>query len=182
MWRCPRREQENNEKDTDCGGNGSNRPPSRITPHGGSHRLRKVGAERVPITSSGRVHDATPGEFFGHGLEAQHGDVVQLAVARKAGEGSIRRPGYLLGGGTSCPMLITAGHCYKCAAVPGAASQAGSAPVRTRSSAMSRSFVLVRCEAWVRRVNASSSLILCRSIKMPLACSIHARDIIAVRR
>ena len=31
-------------------------------------------------------------------------------------------------------------------------------------------------------VNASSSLILCRSIKMPLACSIHARDIIAMRR
>ena len=58
----------------------------------------------------------------------------------------------------------------------------GTAPVRTSSSATSRSLVLVRWEAWVRMVNASSSLILCRSIKMPLACSIKARDIIAVRR
>jgi hypothetical protein len=73
-------------------------------------------------------------------------------------------------------------HRYKCAAIPGAACQPGSAPVRTSSSATSRSFVLVRCEAWVRMVNASSSLILCRSIRIPLACSIHARDIIAVRR
>ncbi len=57
----------------------------------------------------------------------------------------------------------------------------GTAPVRTSSSATSRSLVLVRWEAWVRMVNASSSLILCRSIKMPLACSIQARVIIAVR-
>jgi hypothetical protein len=34
----------------------------------------------------------------------------------------------------------------------------------------------------VRMVNASSSLILCRSISMPFACSITARDIIATRR
>ena len=57
----------------------------------------------------------------------------------------------------------------------------GTAPVRTSSSATSRSFVLVCWEAWVRMVNASSSLILCRSIKMPLACSIRARAIIAMR-
>ena len=57
----------------------------------------------------------------------------------------------------------------------------GTAPVRTSSSATSRSFVLVCWEAWVRMVNASSSLILCRSIRMPLACSIRARAIIAMR-
>ena len=57
----------------------------------------------------------------------------------------------------------------------------GTAPVRTSSAATSRSLVLVRWEAWVRMINASSSLILCRSIKMPLACSIQARAIIAVR-
>jgi PhnB protein len=66
---------------------------------------------------------------------------------------------------------------------PAAACQPGlgTAPVRTSSAATSRNLVLVRWEAWVRMVNASSSLILCRSIKMPLACSMHARDIIAVR-
>jgi hypothetical protein len=57
----------------------------------------------------------------------------------------------------------------------------GTAPVRTSSAATSRSLVLVCWEAWVRMMNASSSLILCRSIKMPLACSMQARDIIAVR-
>jgi hypothetical protein len=57
----------------------------------------------------------------------------------------------------------------------------GTAPVRTSSAATSRSLLLVCWEAWVRMVNASSSLILCRSIKMPLACSMQARDIIAVR-
>jgi hypothetical protein len=57
----------------------------------------------------------------------------------------------------------------------------GTAPVRTSSAATSRSLALVRWEVWVRMVNASSSLILCRSIKMPLACSMQARDIIAVR-
>jgi hypothetical protein len=56
----------------------------------------------------------------------------------------------------------------------------GTAPVRTSSAATSRSLVLVCWEAWVRMVNASSSLILCRSIKMPFACSMQARDIIAV--
>jgi hypothetical protein len=67
--------------------------------------------------------------------------------------------------------------------VPGAACQPGlgTAPVRTSSAATSRSLVLVCWEARVRMVNASSSLILCRSIKMPLACSMQARDIIAVR-
>jgi hypothetical protein len=57
----------------------------------------------------------------------------------------------------------------------------GSAPVRRSSAATSRSLVLVCWQAWVRMVNASSSLILCRSIKMPLACSMQARDIIALR-
>jgi hypothetical protein len=36
-------------------------------------------------------------------------------------------------------------------------------------------------EARANMVNASFSVILCRSIKMPLACSIPARDIMAVR-
>src|SRR3712207_340559 len=68
------------------------------------------------------------------------------------------------------------------AGAPPAGQVPRSTPVAASCSATSRSFTLLRWEAWVSRVKAWSGVTLNRSMRMPLACSMTAREAIARRR